>query len=462
MRTRVLALTLTLTATSAGLAMPAHAAGRAVRFTDSGGVHVVNVRRIDDRQYALRVSTAALGRAVDVRVLLPTGYDRRPGARFPVLYLFHGTSGRASDWVDRGDAERTTAGRPLITVMPDGGFDGNGGGWYTDWADPRTRLGPSRWETFHVTQLIPWIDRNLRTVSRREGRAVAGLSQGGFGAMSYAARHPALFVSAASFSGAPDIAYDPVVSVGATGIVSYVTAFDNGVNPDAIFGSRLANAAGWRGHDPATLAPNLRGMRLALQTATGLPGPLDPPVPDPAAIGIEALAHASTASFHRRLEALEIPSHYDDYVLGTHTFPYWARDLRQHMGPLMRTFAAPPRPPAKTSYRSVDPTWTQWGWTVSLKRPKAQEFSALTNASATGFALRAAGTATVTTPASYRPGARLVIGVTRGRTHKVIRTAAGPTGRLTVTLPPARGTATTLVSISRPGRPSAAAGARAR
>jgi hypothetical protein len=132
------------------------------------------------------------------------------------------------------------------------------------------------------------------------------------------------------------------------------------------------------------------------------------------------------------------------------------------MGPLMRTFAAPPRPPAKTSYRSVDPTWTQWDWTVSLKRPKAQEFSALTNASATGFALRAAGTATVTTPASYRPGARLVIGVTRGRTHKVIRTAAGPSGRLTVTLPPARGTATTLVSISRSGRPSAAAGARAR
>ncbi|MGI5205847.1 alpha/beta hydrolase [Spirillospora sp. CA-108201] len=450
MSPRTLAITLAVAATSTGLAAPAHAAGPAVRFTDSGGIHVVGVRRVDDRQYALRVSTAALGRAVDVRVLLPTGYDRRPGARFPVLYLFHGTSGRASDWVDRGDAERTTAGRPLITVMPDGGFDGNGGGWYTDWADPRTALGPSRWETFHVTQLIPWIDRNLRTVPRREGRAVAGLSQGGFGAMSYAARHPELFVSAASFSGAPDIAHDPVVSVGATGVISYVAAFGDGVHPDAIFGSRLADATNWRGHDPATLAPNLRGMRLALHTATGVPGPLDPPVPDPAAMGIEALTHASTVSFHRRLEALGIPSRYDDHVLGTHTFPYWARDLRQHIGPLMRTFAAPPRPPAKISYRSADRTWSQWGWTISVERPEARRFSALTGASATGFALRAAGTATVTTPASYRPGARVVIRVTRGRTHEVIRTAAGPSGRLRLTLPPARGDAPTVVSVSRP------------
>jgi S-formylglutathione hydrolase FrmB len=438
-----------LVTTSAGLAVPARAERQGVRFTDSGGIHVVKVQRIDERQYAVRVSTAALGRAVDVRVLLPTGYARRPGARYPVLYLFHGTSGRASDWVEKGDAAQTTAGRPLITVMPDAGFDGNGGGWFTDWADPDTRLGPSKWETFHVTQLIPWIDRTLRTNARREGRAIAGLSQGGFGAMSYASRHPEMFVSAASFSGAPDIARDPVVSVGAAGVVSYVAAVENGVRPDAIFGSRLTNEINWRGHDPATLAPNLRGTRLALFTATGVPGPLDPPVPDPTAIGIEALTHASTVSFHRRLDELKIPSRYEDYVFGTHIFPYWARDLRQHIGPLMRTFAAPPRPPAKVSYRSVDRAWSQWGWTISLKRRKAQEFSALSQATRTGFTLRAAGTATVTTPASYRPGTRVVIRVTQGRTHQVITATAAPSGRLTFTLPPTRGVATTRVGIAQ-------------
>lgn len=442
------AVLLALTTASAGLVAPAQAAERGVRFTDGGGIHVVKVRRIDDRQYAVRVSTAALGRAVDVRILLPTGYERRASARYPVLYLFHGTSGRASDWVDAGDAEKTTAGRPLITVMPDAGFDGNGGGWFTDWADPRTELGPSKWETFHVGQLIPWIDRNLRTVARREGRAVAGLSQGGFGAMSYASRHPGLFVSAASFSGAPDIAYNPVSAVGAAAVVSYIAVALDGVGPDAIFGNRLADGINWRGHDPASLATNLRGMRIALYTATGIPGPLDPPAPDPAAIGIEALTHFSTVSFHRRLDELKIPSRYTDYVFGTHTFPYWARDLRQHIGPLMRTFADPPRPPAKTSYRSIDRNWSQWGWTVALKRRKAQEFSALSKASRTGFTLRAAGTATVTTPASYRPGTRAVLRVTQGWTHRVIKTTAGPSGRLTVTLPRAHSVTTTRVSIT--------------
>ncbi|WP_165978076.1 alpha/beta hydrolase [Actinomadura darangshiensis] len=408
----------------------------------------MKVRRIDERQYAVRVSTAALGRAVDVRILLPTGYQRQAAARYPVLYLFHGTSGRASDWVEKGDAVKTTAGRPLITVMPDAGFDGNGGGWFTDWFDPHTALGPSKWETFHVAQLIPWVDRNLRTVARREGRAIAGLSQSGFGAMSYAARHPAMFVSAASMSGAPDIAYDPVVSVGATGVVSFIAAFEDGVSPDAIFGPRLTNEINWRGHDPATLASNLRGMRLSLFTATGIPGPLDPPVPDPAAIGIEALTHASTVSFHRRLTELKIPSRYDDYVFGTHIWPYWVRDLRQYMGPLMRAFAEPPRPPAKISYRSIDRSWSQWGWTVSLKRPKTQQFGGLSNASRAGFTLRAAGTATITTPASYRPGARINILVTRGNSHRTIRTTAAPSGRLTLTLPPTPDVATTRVRIT--------------
>lgn len=444
---RVTAVVLTLAMASAGLFAPARAAERGVRFGDAGGIHVVKVQRIDDRQYAVRVSTAALGRAVDVRVLLPDGYERRTSARYPVLYLFHGTSGRASDWVEKGDAEKTTAGRPLITVMPDGGFDGNGGGWYTDWADPNTKLGPSKWETFHVDQLIPWIDRNLRTVARREGRAIAGLSQGGFGAMSYASRNPELFVSAASFSGAPDISSNPVTSVGATGVVSYIAFALDGVNPDAIFGSRLTDEINWRGHDPAALASNLRGTRLALYTATGLPGPLDPPAPAPAAIGIEALTHVSTVSFHRRLDELDIPSRYTDYVFGTHIFPYWARDLRQHIGPLMRTFAAPPRPPAKASYRSIDRTWSQWGWTVSLRRRASQQFSALSKASRTGFTLRAAGTATVTTPASYRPGTRVVVRVTRGRTHRLLKATADRHGRLTVTLPRAHGTATTKVDI---------------
>src|SRR5256885_11041218 len=159
-----------------------------VAFADAGGIHIESVTRITPRQYNVSVSTAALGRAVDVRILLPDDYETS-STTLPVLYLFHGTSGRASDWVNAGDAENATAGLPLIVVMPDAGFDGNGGGWFTNWVDTGTALGPSQWETFHVDQLIPWVDANLRTKATREGRAIAGLSQGGFGSTVYAARH---------------------------------------------------------------------------------------------------------------------------------------------------------------------------------------------------------------------------------------------------------------------------------
>ncbi len=171
-------------------------------FSDADGIQVVSTQRFDDRDYNVVVRSAALGRAVNVRVLLPSGYAPTSGVRYPVLYLFVGTSGLASDWITMGHAAETTAARPLILVMPDIGFDGNGGGWFTDWVDTLTTLGPSQWETFHVNQLIPWVDHNLPTIAARQGRGVAGLSQGGFGSATYATRHPDMFVTAATFSGA--------------------------------------------------------------------------------------------------------------------------------------------------------------------------------------------------------------------------------------------------------------------
>src|SRR5947209_4633268 len=98
-----------------------------VPFGDASGLHVLSVTKYDVRDYDVSVLTSALGRPVNVRILLPTGYT--PLRRYPVLYLFHGTSGAASDWIEKGNAERSTAGLPLIVVMPDAGFNADGGGW---------------------------------------------------------------------------------------------------------------------------------------------------------------------------------------------------------------------------------------------------------------------------------------------------------------------------------------------
>ncbi len=371
-------------------------------FVDAAGMHVASATRLDARLWALSVRSPELGRAVRVRILLPAGYGADPATRYPVLYLFHGTSGGAPDWTTRGDAEATTAGQPLIVVMPDAGFDDDGGGWFTDWVNTTTKLGPSRWETFHIDRLVPWVDANLRTIAARAGRAIAGLSQGGFGAMSYAARHPDMFAVAASFSGAPEIDRDAVVIPASTAVIEAIAVGLDGVPYGSVFGNRAGREINWKGHDPATLMPNLRGMGLYLWTATGLPGPYDTGL-DPGASTIEAITHVSTQLFHKHLVAAGIPSHYDDYVFGTHSFPYWAQDLREFVPALMTEFAHPSAP-AVVDYRSIDRTWTQWGWTVANHRTQPQAFSELARGGPGGFALTGVGSADVTTPAAYAPG----------------------------------------------------------
>jgi S-formylglutathione hydrolase FrmB len=419
-------------AATAFVVAPARAAEVAPpAFVDAAGIHVEAVTQIDGRQFDVSVSTAALGRAVDVRILVPEDYATS-NAPLPVLYLFHGTSGRASDWVDAGDAEAATAGLPLIVVMPDAGFDGNGGGWFTNWVDQTTPLGPSQWETFHVDELIPWVDANLRTRADRGGRAVAGLSQGGFGSTTYAARHPDTFRSVASFSGAPDIDYNPVVAAGATAIIEGTAFGLNRTQPEAMFGSRVTNEINWQGHDPATIVTNLDPVDVWLYTATGAPGPYDDPAnPNLAASGIEQATYGSTMSFVQRAQQLGVPVHLDDYTFGTHTWPYWARDLRDYLAVLMPAFASPVAPPASVSYQSVDKTWTQWGWTVAVDRTPAQQFTALHDADARGFTIEGTGTATVTTADLYAPGSLHVVTVA-GSSATV---AAGRDGRLTITVP---------------------------
>ena len=418
-----------------GLVPTSNTASAAPTFADAAGIQVQLVTQLDARQYNVSVLSPALGRPVDVRILVPADYADHPDVRLPVLYLFHGTSGRASDWVNSGDAEQATKGLPLIVVMPDAGFNGNGGGWFTNWVNTTTALGPSQWETFHVGQLIPWVDANLRTIATREGRAVAGLSQGGFGSTTYPARHPDLFVSAASFSGAPDIDYNPLTAAGATAIIQATAVGLDGVEPDAMFGSRVTNEINWQGHDPATLVTNLRGVDVWLYTATGAPGPLDPPAPKPGASGIELATHGSTISFVQRAQQLGVPVHLDDYVYGTHTWPYWARDLREYLVPLMATFAAPPAHPASVSYQSIDKHWSQWGWTVDVARSAAQQFSDLTDAQPSGFALRGTGTAAVTTPAFYPPGSTWTVTMATSLASSVTSVVADAEGRLQLTVP---------------------------
>ena len=103
------------------LAAPAAEAAR-------GGIDVVGKRRLSDRLTDLTFRSDLLSQRTHARVLLPRGYARST-RRYPVLYLLHGAVDDYRSWTLKGDAEKLTAGLPLIVVMPDTGPPG----WYTDW-----------------------------------------------------------------------------------------------------------------------------------------------------------------------------------------------------------------------------------------------------------------------------------------------------------------------------------------
>jgi S-formylglutathione hydrolase FrmB len=167
--------------------------------------------------------------------------------------------------------------------------------------------------------------------------------------MSYPARHPDLFGMALAYSGAPDIAYDPDVEVGSTAIISATEVFLDRVPPNSMFGDRVTQEVNWADHDPATLAENLRDTRLSMYFGNGQPGPLDPSPVNPAGTAIEAAVARDNVDFHNRLDSLGIPSYYDPYGPGTHSWPYWTRDLKQSIGSIMDEFAHPAAAPERVT-----------------------------------------------------------------------------------------------------------------
>jgi S-formylglutathione hydrolase FrmB len=413
-----------MSATARLVALVVAVAAMAAGAPAAGAATVVAGERIDRRLLELTVRTPALAVPTKVRVLLPDGYGRKPRRRYPVLYLLHGAGDDRTAWTRSGDAERTTAGRPLIVVMPDGGR----GGWYTDWYNAG-RGGPPAWETLHVRELIRLVDRRFRTVAARRGRAIAGLSMGGFGAFSYAARHPDLFTAAASFSGGLDLNLELLGQPAGRIAVDATAAMDGG-DASSVFGDFAAANIRWRGHNPPDLAVNLRGVALAMHSGDGRPGgPLGGDELDIVELG----THEMSARLHDRLARLRIPHVWDDHGPGSHTWPYWARDLRETVGPLMRRFARPPAPRRTVTLTSVERSFTAFGWHVALRRPNV-EFATLRRAGRRGFALTGSGRAVVTTPAHHRPGSRHVVRIARGDAVTTRRIAADGAGRLRVAL----------------------------
>ena len=145
----------------------------------------------------------ALGRQDSYMVYEPPGFQRLAsrGRRFPVLYLLHGTVSNALHYINVGRvgvnldellAARRT--RPFLIVMPesnDGSFVDD-----TEWANTSHGAYESA-----VLDIVHQVDEHWPTIADRSGRAIAGLSMGGYGALNIGLHNLGTFGVIESWSG---------------------------------------------------------------------------------------------------------------------------------------------------------------------------------------------------------------------------------------------------------------------
>ena len=145
-----------------------------------------------------KIATSALPNPAEVLVVTPPSYASSPGRRYPVLYFLHDGYGDGRTLLRRGVAAQALArmadGRlpEFLIVAPDAP-----GTWFSDSHD-----GKRRWEEFLAGDLLRAIEDRYRVLPGQHARGITGISMGGYGAVKTALKHPDLYGSVSSLSGA--------------------------------------------------------------------------------------------------------------------------------------------------------------------------------------------------------------------------------------------------------------------
>jgi len=145
----------------------------------------------------IQVFSPSMNKNIKTCVITPDDY-KKSNKKFPVVYLLHGYSGNYGSWAkDFKDVGKQVDQYGFIVI----GVDGNFSSWYFD-----SPIDPTfKYETYVIKELVPFVDKNYKTIASREGRAISGLSMGGHGALYLSFRHQDVFGAAGSMSGGVDI-----------------------------------------------------------------------------------------------------------------------------------------------------------------------------------------------------------------------------------------------------------------
>jgi putative tributyrin esterase len=209
---------------------------------------------------------------------------KRPWAMF---YLLHGLSDDHTIWMRRTSIERYVQGWPLVVVMPDGGR-----GFYTNAEEGMA------YEDDLMKDVLGLVERTFPVKKERDGRAIGGLSMGGYGAVKLGLKHHETFGSVNSHSGA-------------VGMLRQESMKNRPLTPEfmRIFGEDPQGGD----EDPFALVERIDHGRIP-------PMRID--------CGVDDVLLDQNRSFHKHLESLRIMHEYQEFP-GGHNWAYWDEHVQE-------------------------------------------------------------------------------------------------------------------------------------
>lgn len=235
------------------------------------------------------IKSAAMNKSHKCVVIKPSSYNKDT-SRFPVVYLLHGHGGDYANWIKRVPLLQDYADKyGMLIVCP----DGNISSWYWDSPIDSTM----KYETYIAKEVPSYIDNNYRTITKREARAITGLSMGGHGAIYIAFRHSETFGACGSMSGAVDLSYSK-----------------NKYDIAKRIGDTLNYAANWVSYAAVGAVQNLPKKNLSIIIDCG---------------NLDYFAPANK-TLHEKLNSLKIPHDYIERP-GNHDWNYWRNSIEFHL-----------------------------------------------------------------------------------------------------------------------------------
>lgn len=203
------------------------------------------------RMDSTTVPSGIYGKAVAVAIYLPPCYHNDRSIAYPVIYLLHGGTSDETQWPDlnvqrSADALIDRGTPPFVVIMP--------GATYYEKID---------YGAFVIKDLLPGIESQYRVQASRAGRAIGGLSLGGYWALKIAFLHPDLFAAVGGFSpvvdrGHPDDPLPLARQIGAQMLRDLKITLDVGNQDSLLYDTRELDRV-----------LRLRGFSVSLTTGPG-------------------------------------------------------------------------------------------------------------------------------------------------------------------------------------------------